>query len=394
MFERAALSVLQQRINEPRRFIQVLLGPRQVGKTTVVKQLLPTLNIASFFCSADDTAAANSAWLRSQWEAARLQMRASGAAEAVLVIDEIQKIQQWSETIKAEWDRDTFQDITLKVILLGSARLLIQQGLSESLAGRFEVVHMPHWSLAEMESAFGFSPEQFVWFGGYPGAAALVGDEERWRNYLREAIVETTLSRDVLQMARVEKPALLRRLFELGAAYSGQTLSYTKILGQLQDSGNTATLAHYQTLLDAAGLLGALENYHRLPVRSRASIPKWQVYNPALMSAPSGQLFASVRQKPEDWGRWVEAAVGAHLLNAAACRECQVFYWRERDAELDFVVERAGHTIGIEVKSGGMGTTRGMAAFSRTFQPSQMLLVGDRGLPWETFLKMPVSSLF
>ena len=165
-------------------------------------------------------------------------------------------------------------------------------------------------------------------------------------------------------------------------------------MGQLQDSGNTATLAHYQTLLDAAGLLGALENYHRLPIRSRASIPKWQVYNSALMSAQSGQLFASVRQKPEVWGRWVESAVGAHLLNAAACRECQAFYWRERDAEVDFVVERFGRTIGIEVKSGGMGATKGMGAFSRAFQPDKMLLVGDHGLPLEAFLKMPVSSLF
>ncbi|MFN0037821.1 MAG: ATP-binding protein [Saprospiraceae bacterium] len=394
MFERTALSLLQQRMDEPRQFMQVLQGPRQVGKTTLVRQLLPKLKIPSFFCSADDTTAANAAWLRSQWEAARLQMRSTGATEAVLVIDEIQKIQNWSETVKAEWDRDTFQNTSLKIILLGSARLLIQQGLSESLAGRFEVVYMPHWSLAEMEAAFGFSPEQFVWFGGYPGAAALVSDEERWRNYLREAIVETTLFRDVLQMARIEKPALLRRLFELGAAYSGQILSYTKILGQLQDSGNTATLAYYQTLLDAAGLLGSLENYHRLPIRSRASIPKWQVYNSALMSAQSGQFFASVRQKPEDWGRWVETAVGAHLLNAAACRECQVFYWRERDAEVDFVIERSGRTIGIEVKSGGIGSTKGMATFSRSFQPDKMLLVGNRGLPWEDFLKMPVSSLF
>ena len=394
MFERAALRLIQQRMDEPRQFMQALLGPRQVGKTTLVRQLLPKLKIPFFFCSADDTAAASTAWLRAQWEAARLQMRSTGAEESVLVIDEIQKIQHWSETVKAEWDRDTFQNTSLKVILLGSARLLIQQGLSESLAGRFEVVYMPHWSLSEMEAAFGFSTEQFVWFGGYPGAAALVSDEERWRNYLRESIVETTLSRDVLQLARVDKPALLRRLFELGSIYSGQILSYTKILGQLQDSGNTATLAHYQTLLDAAGLLGALENYHRLPIRSRASIPKWQVYNSALMSAQSGQLFSSVRQKPEVWGRWVEAAVGAHLINAAACRECQVFYWRERDVEVDFVVERFGRTIGIEVKSGGMGATKGMLAFSRSFQPDKMLLVGDRGLPLEAFLKMPVSSLF
>jgi hypothetical protein len=395
MYERTTLKVLEQRLSEPRRFIQVLMGPRQVGKTTLVKQLLPKLNMPGYFCNADEAVAADGAWLSTQWDAARLQQRSSGAREAVLIVDEIQKIQHWSDLVKAEWDKDSFQDCPLKVILLGSARLLIQEGLSESLAGRFEVLHMPHWSLAEMQAAFGFSPEQYVWFGGYPGAAALVGDEERWRNYLREAILEATLFKDVLQMARIEKPALLRRLFELGTAYSGQVLSYTKILGLLQDSGNTATLAHYQTLLEAAGLLGALQNYHRLPVRSRASIPKWQVFNTALMSAQSPLRFAAAQQSPTDWGRWVESAVGTHLLNAAASKTCTLYYWRDRDAEVGFVVERMDKIIGIEVKSGTeRPATKGMAIFQKEFQPEKVLRVGSGGLPWQTFLALPVSDLF
>ncbi len=321
-------------------------------------------------------------------------MRANEAPGAILIVDEIQKIPNWSEVVKAEWDRDTFQNTPLKVILLGSARLQIQQGLSESLAGRFEVIPMTHWRFAEMEAAFGFSPAQYVWFGGYPGAASLVHDEERWRHYLLEAIVETTLSRDVLMLTRVDKPALLRQLFELGASYSGQIVSFSKILGQLQDSGNMATLANYSNLLDAAGLMTTLENFSNQPIRSRASLPKWQVRDPALKSIRSAVFFGDIRLQPEKWGHWVETAVGAHLAAAAAKRECRVFYWRDRSNEVDFVVERAGKVIGIEVKSGNQPPNKGMAAFDKIFSPHKMVLVGDRGLPWEAFLKMEVADLF
>ena len=239
MFQRPHLEPLVVRMQEPRRFIQVIMGPRQVGKTTLVIQLVEQINKPSYFASTDTIAASNTMWLAQQWESARLTMDAQQASEFLLVIDEIQKIENWSETVKLLWDTDTRNKRNLKVILLGSSRLLVQQGLTESLAGRFERTYMGHWSFHEMEQAFGWSAEQYVWFGGYPGSQGLIQEEERWKAYVQQALVETSISRDILMLRRVDKPALMRRLFELGCLYSGQILSYTKILGQLQDAGNT-----------------------------------------------------------------------------------------------------------------------------------------------------------
>jgi len=169
MFERSYLQLLTRRIIEPRRFIQVLFGPRQVGKTTLVYQLLEKCGIPNHFASADAFDAFNVAWLEQQWETARLKMDLEKASEFLLVIDEIQKIDNWSEIVKLLWDTDARKKRALKVILLGSSRLLLQQGLTESLAGRFETTYMGHWSLSEMEQAFGWTSDQYVWFGGYPG---------------------------------------------------------------------------------------------------------------------------------------------------------------------------------------------------------------------------------
>ena len=252
-FQRAYAATLATRLGEPRRFLQVLSGPRQAGKTTLVQQVLAKFGQRSLYASADEPALRDTAWLAAQWERARLVAKDSGKRGAVFVLDEAQKIPDWPETVKRLWDEDTRARLALRVVLLGSAPLLVQRGLSESLAGRFEILHLPHWSFAEMRAAFGYSLEQYLFFGGYPGAAALAGDPLRWRRYLLDALVETTIARDVLLLTRVDKPALLRRMFELGCRYSGQVLSYTKMLGQLHDAGNTTTLAHYLELLAGAG---------------------------------------------------------------------------------------------------------------------------------------------
>jgi len=287
-FARAQAGTLTARLREPRRFLQVVSGARQVGKTTVVEQVLRGLAIPSVFVSADEPAVGDSAWLSAQWDRARIVAADAGTSGAVLALDEVQKIPRWSEAVKRLWDEDTRARRPLKVVVLGSAPLLMQQGLTESLAGRFEVTHLPHWSYAEMHAAFGFSLEQYLYFGGYPGAAALIKEPLRWRRYLLDALIETTIARDVLLMARVDKPALLRRVFELGCRYSGQVLSYTKMLGQLQDAGNTTTLAHYLELLGGAGMLTGLQKYAGNAVRQRGSSPKLQVMNTALMTAQSG----------------------------------------------------------------------------------------------------------
>lgn len=394
MFERPYLKSVKVRIEEPRKFIQVILGPRQVGKTTMVNQLLSQLSIPNVYESADAISATNSAWLMQVWETARLRMKASGAVEYLLVIDEIQKIDNWSEVVKQQWDKDTREKLNIKVILLGSSRLLIQKGLTESLAGRFETFYLGHWSFAEMESAFDWTIEQYIYFGGYPGSASLISDEERWKSYVKDSLIETSISKDILMMTRVDKPALLKRLFELGCLYSGQILSYTKITGQLQDAGNTTTLANYLRLLSDCGMLGGLEKYAGSVIRQRSSSPKFQVYNNALLSSQDEESYLSAVVNPKLWGRLVESSVGAHLLNHSISERYNLYYWREGNSEVDFILEKGDKVIGLEVKSGASADNAGMGVFNDKFHPNKMLIVGTSGIPYEEFLKINPKELF
>jgi predicted AAA+ superfamily ATPase len=394
MFERPYIEQLTKRMLEPRSFIQVLMGPRQVGKSTLTGQVLTKLNVPHLFASADAVANSGEVWLEQQWEIARFQLRSSEASEFILAVDEIQKITNWSEIVKKLWDEDTRSKQNIKVILLGASRLLLQQGLTESLAGRFETTYLGHWSFAEMETAFGVTAEEYVWFGGYPGAAALTADEERWKKYVNDALIETSISKDILMLTRVDKPALLRKLFELGCLYSGQILSYTKIVGQLQDAGNTTTLAHYLQLLDTAGLLAGIEKYTGEQLRQRSSSPKFQVHNTALLTAQQGASLGEVNNKPDVWGRWVEAAIGAHLVNHQLSEGYTVHYWRHRNDEIDFVLEKRGKIVGLEVKSGAIQKAPGMEAFKKQHKPDKVLLAGNSGVPWQEFLKISPTQLF
>ncbi len=390
-FVRPQATELIRRLAEPRRFLQVLAGARQVGKTTLVGQVAERAGLPHRYASADEPTLRGPEWVEEQWEAARILARESGKRGALLVLDEAQKVSRWSETIKRLWDADTRARRPLKVVLLGSAPLLVQQGLAESLAGRFEILHLPHWSFSEMRAAFGWTLDQYVYFGAYPGAAPLAGQQERWARYIRDALIETTIARDVLLLSRVDKPALLRRLFELGCAYSGQMLSYTKMLGRLQDAGNATTLAHYLDLLAGAGTLTGLQKFAGRAVRRRGSSPKLQVLNTALMTAQSGLSLSEARADREFWGRLVESAVGAHLANAGATGACEVFYWRERNREVDFVVRVGKSVVAIEVKSTRRRETLpGMAAFADAFRPTRTLLVGSDGIALEDFLSEPV----
>ena len=392
---RSQQRVLSQRLAEPRRFIQVLAGPRQVGKTTIVRQALLAEVEGGIYVSADEPSPESAAWLATVWEGARDLARQRGTDGAVLVLDEVQKITDWSEAVKRLWDEDTRSGLPLKVVVTGSAPLLGQRGLTESLAGRFEVIHVPHWTYLEMREAFGFSLEDYLWFGGYPGAAALIQDPERWRRHILESVVETTLSRDVLLLTRVDKPILLRRLFDLGCRYSGQILSYSKMLGQLQDAGNTTTLAHYLQLLAAAGMLTGLQKYAGEAVRQRGSSPKLQVLDNALFTAAADREQTSAASDSEFRGRLVESAVGMHLANAAAAGDCELFYWRESSHEVDFVVRRRSRVMAIEVKSGrALARHAGLEAFAKSFAPEISLVVGTGGVELERFLSQPVASWF
>lgn len=390
-FRRAQADILQDRLREPRRFLQVIAGPRQVGKTTLVRQVLEDFPGPSVYATADEPGLRGGPWLSQQWERARRMVPDSEAEEprhTLLVLDEIQKLPDWSETVKRLWDEDTREGAPVKVVLLGSAPLLMRQGLTESLAGRFETIHLSHWSAREMAEAFGWSVEQWIVQGGYPGSAPLAGDFDRWSRYVRDALVETTISRDVLLMTRVDKPALLRQLFELGCLFSGQVLSYNKMLGQLQDAGNTTTLAGYLELLASAGMVMGLPKYSGREVRQRASSPKLQVLNTALMTAVSGRSPTEVEEDRDYRGRLVESAVGAHLAAAASAGRLELHYWRQGNHEVDFVVEAGPRLIALEVKSGRPrpGGHVGTQAFLSAYPDATPLLVGGDGIPLEDFL--------
>jgi len=390
--QRDIIQTITKRLKEPRMFMQVLYGPRQVGKTTLITQALQETAIPHLFASADDAPDASSVWLRQIWDKARLGCKQLGG-DYILVVDEVQKVTNWSEVVKAEWDKDAFNHIPLKVVLLGSSSLLIQQGLTESLAGRYELIYIPHWSFSEMRDAFGFTLDEYVWFGGYPGAAALVNDEWRWKEYVRLSLIEPSITKDILMMQRVDKPALLGRLFNIGCSYSAQILSLNKIQGELNERGNLATLSNYLKLLASADLLCGLEKYAGNVIRQRASKPKFQVFNNALLSAQNSMTFSTVRTDGKLWGRMVESAVGTHLLNRRKAGWYNVFYWNENSKEVDYVIQRGTDAVAIEVKSGYDSSNAGMAIFNDLFHPKAMFTVGKDGIPLEEFLQMEPGEL-
>jgi predicted AAA+ superfamily ATPase len=383
MFKRILVSQLADRLKEQRRFIQIIVGARQTGKTTAVLQALEMLNTPRHFASADDPNLVSAEWLRNEWEQARALAK---SGEAILIIDEIQKVGKWSSIVKLLWDEDNRSCVPLKVVLTGSSSLLLQKGLAESLMGRFEILYSTHWSYNECKEAFGYSLEDFLFFGGYPGAADIIKDEARWARYMGTSIVEPTISQDILMMEEVRKPALLRSLFMLGSAYSAQELSFTKILGQLQDAGNTVTLAHYLELLDKADMLTGLQNYSGNQIRIRKSSPRFMVYDTSLMTYAGGAGRRRLLESPADRGRLVESAVGAYLLARGKEEGFEVFWWRERSNEVDFVLKKGSQLTAIEVKSGRVKNVGGGLVFKRFYPEALSLIIGSANLGLEDFM--------
>lgn len=424
-YERSQAALLRERLAEPPKTIQAVFGPRQSGKTTIVKQALRTSPHRYYYYAVDalgadetsssDIPAAPSVeyggerdrrWLVTSWEHARAE--ADRHDGCILVLDEIQHIPDWSRTVKGLWEGDRSNNLPLRVVVLGSAPMAIQSSLNESLMGRFELIRVGHWSFTEMADAFDFDLPQYVFFGGYPGAASLASHwpprwseyEDRWREYIREAIVRPTIDRDVLAMTRVDKPPLLRQAFDLAVRHSGQMLPYHKMLGRLQDAGNATTVARYVDLLSAAGLLTGLENYSANVLRMRRSTPKFNALNTALVTSASNYGFVEAQDDRTLWGRLVESTVGAHLLNTAGSVH-QVHYWRDKDGnEVDFVMTAGPQVVGIEVKSGTkVRTTHGMRVFNERFGPHRTLLVAPDDttpgtVPLAEFLSRPATDWF
>lgn len=406
-YQRSQVDLLVERLHEPVERFFTIFGPRQCGKTTIVRQALARIPHPSRYEAVDQpqrpptgpvwsaapeprTTAAprDTDWLNGVWrecaeEAARFE------STFVLVLDEIQKIPRWSETVKGLWEDDRASGTPLHVVVLGSAPMRMQAGLTESLAGRFESIRATHWSFTEMRDAFGLNCDEFVFFGGYPGAARLRNSFDRWRDYIRDSLIEPHLERDILGMARVDKPALLRQLLDLGCLYSGQELSYKKMRGQLEDAGHESTLARYLGFLSSAGLVTGLFKHSNNPLLQRSSSPKVNVLNTALMSAVVGYSFDDARGYREHWGRVVESAVGAHLVNTASS-STNVRYWRDGNQEVDFVLQRGPRLVGVEVKSGsGRPRRSSLEEFERRFSAARSIIVGDTGVPLRDFLREP-----
>ena len=385
-FKRDICKTITTRIHEPRGRIQVEIGPRQVGKTVAVEQALEEYRGEFSYRLAESLGMDPLGWLESEWNAARNLAKTQGGY--LLIIDEIQKIEGWSELVKRLWDEDTFEHVPLKVVLLGSSRLLLQKGLNESLEGRFEIIDAWHWSFEEMKAAFGFSVEDYILFGGYPGAAPLRGDEKRWRSYVRSSIIEPSITRDILQLEKITKPELLRRVFSLGCAYSAKILSYQKMLGQLQDAGNATTLAHYLRLLGEAGLVSGLDKFYEEPVRTKASSPKLAVCDNALATAMSSYSFNELRRDHERWGRLTESAVGAHLFASARKNDIELLYWNVGAKEVDYILRKGERLAAIEVKSQQADDISGMKEFKAKYPRARPYLIGGQGMPLEQFFEM------
>ena len=394
MYKRSEYHIITERLKEERKFIQVVMGARQIGKSTVVKQVLKDIELPYQFFSADNIPATKQSWISDCWDAVRSIKKSNNYESMILVIDEIQKISNWSEAVKKEWDADTFNDCDIKVLLLGSSRVMLEKGLSESLAGRFEEIRMSHWSFLEMKECFDFSLEQYIYYGGYPGAASLINDNDRFGQYIQSAIIDATINKDILMDTPINKPALLRQTFELGASYSGELLSLNKMLGSLQDAGNTVTLAGYINLLNESGLLCGLQKFSIDNARRKASIPKLQVYNNALRMVYNSLSFEQSLIDRKHWGRIFESGIGAYLVSQAFTHRFEVYYWRERNDEVDFILRKNNSLIAIEVKSNAEKNTSGLDKFRQNFNPDKAFIVGEGGITPEEFLSMNIKKLF
>ena len=385
MYMRHTAATLAKRLLEPRAFMQIVTGPRQTGKTTAVKQAVQNVGFPYRYANADGIIVPPLSWIEMEWQQAR--RLATSRTPAILILDEIQKVDGWSEVVKRLWDEDSWQETNLHVVLSGSSALLLKKGYAESLAGRFELIRSTHWSLGEMEEAFGYTYEDYLLYGGYPGASRLKDDYDRWLEYMRDSIIEATISRDVLQMEEVRKPALMRSLFLLGTHYSAQELSYRKVLGQLDDKGNVSTLAHYLRLLDDAGLLCGLGKFDTSEAKSAGSSPRFLVYDPSLMAATWSDPLETLVQTPTNRGHLVESAVGCYLLAQSKTQGFDLMWWRDGSSEVDYVVRKGSSVCAIEVKSGRIRATGGLAEFCRRFDGAQPMLVGDANISCESFLR-------
>ena len=396
LYKRQHLAILHKRMAEPRKRIQIVMGPRQVGKSTMVGQFASKLKVPYDIFAADAVNRYDSSWIPNRWQEERIKMNLRQEKERILVIDEIQKIENWSEQVKKEWDSDTREGRNLKVILLGSSRVLLQKGLEDSLAGRFETIKMGYWDWTEMREAFGFSLDQYVYFGGFPGLADTINDENRWQNLVEGSIISPILARDIIEIEEIRNSALLRQVFELACIESAKELSLTKMQSTL-NKGTVPTIKTYLNILDQTMTVKPLQKYAPSAIREKNSIPKMQVYNSGFRNRYAQFTFEQARTNPAEWGRLVESSVGAHLANHSILDGFDLLYWRnERKQECDYVLKKGQKLVAIEVKSSRADNTSGFEEFKKLYSDKigTALIVGPEGLPLEDFFGLKINDLF
>jgi len=394
-YERPVVGEILKGMRAEKKLLHIITGPRQVGKTTAALQIAEKWNGPVIHASADLPLPPGPEWISAQWDRAVRKAASAGdkRSAVLLILDEVQKVHGWSEVVKDLWDTECRDNAGIQVVILGSSSLLIQKGLSESLAGRFFLYRCSHWGFDEMEQAFSWDIDRWLFFGGYPGAAPLIDQEDIWCQYVTDSLIETVLAKDVLQLQTVSKPALLRHLFLLAAVHPAQILSYNKMLGQLHDAGNTTTLAGYLRLLESAFLVSGLELFKQGKLAKRGSSPKLITWNNALINAVFGNSFEKSRDDHSWWGRLIENAVGAHLLNHLGGLPYSVYYWRNRGLEVDFVVKTPREIWAIEVKSGNVQNARGLSAFSKQYPDAKLMLIGPQGIGFDEFFKADLRDL-
>jgi len=391
--------------------IIAIIGPRQVGKTVIALQARKRLEEAGYTChyvSFDDPRLNQQDWpsntipsdtmeikdfaipetLVNTWEDARKDSLESPKGH-VLFLDEIHLIPKWSNYVKGLWDRDRRESYPLHIVILGSVIWQMLVGRNESLTGRFREIKTMHWSLPEIDQITNLTTEEFIYYGGYPASLLKESEESRfddWHKYIIKTILGTVIGQDILLLHQIKKPALMRQLIEITPAYSGQIMAYNKLLGHLQDKDNAITVKHYLNLLSDAALITTLTRYTPKPHLRVTSHPKFNVLNTALMTAPSGYSFEESQVNRSFWGRVVESAVGAHLCNTRKAAT-QIHYWRDKSGnyEVDFVIARGPHLIGIEVKSGKKQTRQGLNAFKEHFPHAKTMIVGSSGIAFNEF---------
>lgn len=383
-FQRPVIQNIMGSIIAKHSLINIIIGPRQAGKTTAARDISSKWNGPVHYANADLSIGSGIEWIHSHWEEIR-KKEGGKKTKKLLILDEIQKIKGWSDTVKGLWEEDKSINNSIRVLLLGSSSLLLTKGLVESLAGRFFIHRFTHWTYSECNKAFGWDIDKWIYFGGYPGATEFINNIETWKQYITDSLIETVITRDVLSLQTVTKPALLRNLFTLSTHFPAQILSYNKMLGQMHDAGNTTTLAHYLKLLESAFLVSGLENYSANIIRTKSSSPKLILWNNALINALDTRSYNEAKKDFAWWGRLIENALGAHLVNNLQSINYRVMYWRQENHEVDFIVTTGQKLYAIEVKSGTPGKLTRLNSFCKMYPKAKPLIVGTGGISFKDF---------